>query len=275
LKRRAGYFDIVRKEKISSSIYKFVFHSPEITSNTAPGQFVQIRTSDDYFPLWPRPFSVYDTDKERGEFAVIFKVFGCGTSQLADYSEGDKIHILGPLGNGFAPPGRRGKIIMAAGGVGLPPLYLLAKEAVGNGFSPHNIAFISGARTREDHFDDGRLAALGVDLKICTDDGSYGARGTVVDLLKMEIRENIGQTIYACGPSAMLEKIDLALTYKNIPGFLSLEALMPCGIGICSGCAVKTIPSNDRGPTDDNRDYHLKRVCVDGPVFKAGEVIWK
>ncbi len=119
------------------------------------------------------------------------------------------------------------------------------------------------------------LNKLDVDLHSCTDDGSFGAGGTVVDLLEKELKNSRDRIVYACGPMAMLEKIDRMLVEKRISGYLSLEALMPCGYGICSGCAIKVVPPEDRGPTDDNREYHLRRVCVEGPVFEAGEVIWK
>lgn len=275
MRKYSGQFPVVRIERISRSIFKLAFNSPEIASVSRPGQFVQIKTSCDYYPLWPRPFSIYDIDRARGEFEIIFKIFGPGTSQLASLKKRDKVRIFGPLGNGFDLLKGNSRVVMAGGGVGVPPLYFLSKESIANGYSAEKITFISGARTKDEHFDDGKVAALGADLRICTDDGSLGTEGTVVDILQSEIRKKRNNMVYACGPSAMLEKIDNILIERKIPGLLSLEALMPCGMGICSGCAVKTRPSKDRGPTDDRREYHLKRVCVDGPVFGIGEVIWK
>ncbi|MEE9553785.1 MAG: dihydroorotate dehydrogenase electron transfer subunit [candidate division Zixibacteria bacterium] len=269
----SDYFQVTKKERISDSVYRLVFRSPDITASAKPGQFVQIRTSHDYFPLWPRPFSIYDTDLNTGEFSIIFKIFGCGTSKLANLAENDKIHILGPLGNGFDLIEGDKPVIMAGGGVGIPPLYFLTARSIDKGYPAENITFISGAKTKKDHFDDGRLADLGINLVVCSDDGSYGKSGTVVDMLENELNDQ--KTVYACGPSGMLKKIDSLIKRKNTAGMLSLEALMPCGFGICSGCAIKTVPGDDRGSTDDNRDYHLKRVCLDGPVFKAGEVIWR
>jgi dihydroorotate dehydrogenase electron transfer subunit len=261
--------------RISGTVYKYTFQAPDIAASALPGQFVQIKVSEDYFPLWPRPFSIYDVDGREGNFEIIFKVFGRGTSRLARLCEGDNVHILGPLGNGFAPLSEKGHVIMAAGGVGMPPLYFLAKTSVTDGFSPGRITFISGARTKEDLFDDGGLSKLDLDSRICTDDASFGSPGTVVDLLETELKKVSPDAVYSCGPSAMLEKIDHILRRRKIRGYLSLEALMPCGIGICSGCAVRTTPDVDRGPTDDGRDYHLRRVCREGPVFESGRVIWE
>ena len=256
-------------------MFKLTFKADDPAKFANPGQFIQVRTSRDYFPLWPRPFSIYDADPCSGELSIIFKIFGCGTWQLADMRDGQKAHLLGPLGNGFRLLKDEPKVIMAAGGVGMPPLFFLAKRSIQNGYPAERITFISGARAKDDLFNDVGLSKLGIDLHICTDDGSLGARGTVVDLLEKKLENARDRIVYACGPVAMLEKIDRMLMAEGMLGFLSLEALMPCGYGICSGCAVKVIPSEDRGPTDDDREYHLQRVCVEGPIFEAGEVIWQ
>ncbi len=272
--KSCGHYPVTRKKILSGSIIQLTFKADDISKSVIPGQFVQIRVSDNFIPLWPRPFSIYDVDTRKGEISIIFKVAGYGTGLLAGKKEGDTVQILGPLGNGFPTPSNNGRIVMAAGGVGMPPLFLLSKFAIENGVPSKSITFISGARTKSELFDSVELAELDTDLNLCTDDGSAGEKGTVVDILE-KILENKGDlTVYACGPSGMLKKTDQLLMEKNIPGFLSLEELMPCGYGICSGCAVKVLPSPDRGETDDNRDYHLKRVCVEGPVFKAGEVMW-
>lgn len=274
MRKFSGYYPLINREKLTESVYKFTFRAPEIASRSRPGQFIQIRTSDDYFPLWPRPFSINGVEDNRGEISVIFKVFGCGTAQMAGMDEGRQVHILGPLGNCFPILENEERAIMAAGGVGMPPLYFLARSAVNNGYPAEKIVFISGARTRDDLFDDRGLGQLGTTLRTCTDDGSIGERGTVVDLLEKEMQTGREAVIFSCGPMEMLAKIDRMLVERKMKGFMSLEALMPCGYGICSGCAVRVRPPADRGPTDDNSDYHLKRVCIEGPVFESGEVIW-
>jgi dihydroorotate dehydrogenase electron transfer subunit len=193
---------------------------------------------------------------------------------MASYREGKFLHLFGPLGNGFPMPDSGSDIIMAAGGVGLPPLYFLAKDAMMRGVSGDRITFISGAKTKAEILDEPGLSGLGLNPIICTDDGSAGKKGTAVDILKTELALRPEAIVYACGPNAMLRAVDLLVAEKKSEGFLSLEALMPCGYGICSGCAVKVHPPDSRGATDDKRDYHLKRVCIEGPVFKSGEVMW-
>lgn len=275
MRKYSDYYPLLRKEKISPSVFKLTFEAGEIAKSAKPGQFIQVRTSRDYFPLWPRPFSIYDADPGKGELSIIFKIFGCGTSQLADVGNGRSVYILGPLGNGFRLLRDEPGVIMAAGGIGMPPLFFLAKRSIQSGYPAERITFISGARTKDGLFNDLKLSRIGIDLQSCTDDGSFGARGTVLDLLERELKSSRHRIVYACGPMAMLEKIDRILAAKGISGFLSLEALMPCGYGICSGCAIKVTPPVGRGPIDDNREYHLQRVCVEGPVFEAGEVIWQ
>lgn len=270
----SGGYPILRKEEISSSVFKIAFKAEDIAREAQPGQFIQLRTSLDYFPFWPRPFSIHDAAVATGEISIIFKVFGCGTAKMSAMRPGEIVQLLGPLGNTFPELPKRTKVILAAGGIGLPPLHFLAKKSILNGFPSKNMIFIAGARSQADFFKEDGLHSLGLDLTTCTDDGSVGRQGTVVDLLSHRLRDCPDATVYACGPTPMLEATDRLLGERGQNGYLSLEALMPCGYGVCSGCAIKVVLSQNRGLTDDGRDYHLKRVCVDGPVFKTGEVIW-
>lgn len=204
----------------------------------------------------------------------MFRIFGSGTAQMAARRPGELMHLFGPLGNGFSAIDGDTEVFLAAGGIGLPPLYFLAKDAVGKGLLSQKMTFIAGAKTRLELLNEPRLFELGLKTIICTDDGTAGRRGTAAEILRKELPSKQKVVVYACGPNAMLRAVDLLLVPQNVPGFLSLEALMPCGYGICSGCAVKVHPPVGRGSTDDRRNYHLKRVCVEGPVFSSGEVMW-
>ena len=266
---------VTRKIYLSDNIIQLGLMAGEISNSALPGQFIQVKITDNYTPLWPRPFSIFDTDPEKEEISIILKIAGRGTSMLADKKERDRVRIFGPLGNGFKLSHNGSRIIMAAGGIGLPPLYFLAKRLIRDGCPSKSILFISGAKRKSELFDSPELSELNTDLYVCTDDGSAGDKGTVVDLLEKSLAKEEKPTVYACGPTGMLKRIDQILVKNKITGFLSLEELMPCGYGICSGCAVRVAPSPERGKTDDNRDYHLKRVCVEGPVFEVGEVMWR
>ncbi len=193
---------------------------------------------------------------------------------MAAKSIGQKLHLFGPLGNCFPSLPKDREILIAAGGVGFPPLYFLAKKSISEGVPPAKIIFITGAKNSSELLDDKGLYKLGMKLIVCTDDGSTGFKGHIVDFLERNLADYKDPIIYSCGPSAMLRGVDMLMRQRKLTGHLSLEALMPCGYGICSGCAVKVRPSADRGPTDDRREYQLKRVCFDGPVFESGEVIW-
>ena len=196
MRRYFNRYPITRKKNISGTIVQISFKAEEISNSTLPGQFIQIRVSDNFIPLWPRPFSVFDIDKENGEISIILKIAGSGTNTLAEKKVGDSIGLLGPLGNGFEMPSNEGRIIMAAGGVGMPPLYLLSKQAIENGFPGDSIIFISGARSKAELFDSPELSELNADLRICTDDGSAGEKGTVVDVLNRILNDDDNYKVY-------------------------------------------------------------------------------
>jgi len=226
-----------------------------------PGQFVHIKInhSDIFFR---RAFSVYDINPRDNSFSILFKVYGRGTARLAEIGKGEKLNIMGPLGNSFTLPSRREISILAGGGIGMPPIYLLAKQMVEKGYDRDRIWFFYGGKTKNELIELPRLKKLGVNLICTTDDGSYGFKGLVGSAVKEAISgENNKYRIYACGPQGMLKAIDSLARKSDIPGQLSLEAPMPCGIGICLGCIV---PLRAGGHS---------RVCRDGPIYNIGEVL--
>lgn len=252
---------IARKVDLGQGIFVVDMAPFSKTGSIRPGQFVHIRIpgSDVYFR---RAFSVYDTNPREKSISVIFKVFGRGTSLLAQLHEGDELDILGPLGNSFKLPSKRETVIFAAGGIGLPPLYLLARRLIEKNYDPKKMFFFYGGASRTDLVEMKRIKKLSVRLFPATDDGSFGFAGLVTEAITSEIDKVNGRfRIYACGPEAMLKAVDLLAREYHIPGQLSLEAPMPCGIGICLGCVL---PLRAGGYT---------RVCREGPVYNVGEVI--
>ncbi len=226
-----------------------------------PGQFVhvQIPGCGVYFR---RAFSIYNFNAADGSIEILFKVVGRGTACLAKCRRGDRLGIVGPLGNTFRFPLKKETPVLIAGGVGFPPMYLLAVHMIEKGFEGERIVFLYGGNTKDDLVDISRIRKLGVELILTTMDGSYGQKGLITEPLKRIIDDRCGKVrLYACGPEGMLQAVDTLACDNDVPGQMSLEAPMPCGVGICLGCVR---PLREGGYT---------RVCRDGPVYNFGEVL--
>lgn len=229
-----------------------------------PGNFLHVKVAEAVDPLFRRAFSVADYDPGRGELEIIYKVVGRGTSILSQKKKGDRIDIIGPLGNRFSSLARKKTAVLVAGGIGFPPLYYLAKSLLNQGHDKSKIIFIYGGRSKGDLIEMPRIRRLGVDLVPCTDDGSFGFKGFVTGALSGRIDQLDKQQtfIWGCGPEPMLAALQDMTHGLGLAGEVSLEAPMPCGVGVCLGCIKATLA--------DPRRY--VRVCHDGPVFKLGEI---
>jgi dihydroorotate dehydrogenase electron transfer subunit len=198
-------------------------------------------------PLLPRPMAVYRRSGDLLEFR--FKPVGRGTRLLAEQPRGAELSVLGPLGNGFAPPSPGDWLV--GGGTGIASLYELARDA------PRGVRVRLGGRTRADILGLDDFAALGIDLALATDDGSHGARGFVTEL----VAPAAGETVYACGPTPMMRRAHELAARAGARCLVSLENNMACGFGVCLGCAVRT---------PDGFRY----VCTHGPVFASDTLGW-
>lgn len=230
-------------------------------SKCRPGQFVhlQLLHRDVYLR---RAMSIAQVDSKKKSLQIIFKTFGKGTSLLGGFDKGDEIGVLGPLGNHFSAPKKNTTPIYLAGGVGLPPLLYHAEESIAKGFPKKQIHFFYGGRTEHDIIERSRLKKLGVQVHIMTDDGSHGEKGVVTEGLTRLLKSQpvAHPYLYGCGPDGMLRATNALALAQNIPGELSLEAPMPCGVGMCLGCVVNLTAGGHA------------RVCVEGPIFRIGEV---
>jgi len=254
--------EIVTQRKIADGCYRIELYAPEIARSAQPGQFVMVRTSITADPLLRRPFSINTVDRERGLVKILYRVVGRGTALLAGKKLGRRLSVFGPLGKGFTVP-PSGRFAVVAGGLGIAPLYFLVQRlrALGN-----EVTVFYGAQNRYELLLQEKLAALRVRLFVATDNGAAGFKGTVVDLLRAEGIPPV-DILYAAGPGPMLRALAAFLREAGIArAEFSLEERMGCGIGACRGCAVKVI--TPEGPV-------YKRVCVDGPVFLAEEVVWE
>jgi len=253
---------IIKKRNLRNDYYSLRFAPLTYLERCRPGHFVHILLPSTDI-LFRRAFSIADVSVENKELEIIFKAVGRGTSLLASLKKGDMVDILGPLGVPFKFPRKNENIVIIAGGIGFPPLLYLVKELVKKGHEPGKIEFFYGGRSTPDILDKSRIKKLGVSFRPVTEDGTMGEKGLVTAPVEKYILANKSKNmrIFSCGPVAMLKAVDaLGLKY-NLPGQISIEAPMPCGIGVCLGCVVPLVKG---GHT---------RVCCDGPVYNLGEVV--
>ncbi len=253
---------ITGKKSWGSDYFLLYLETPVIARESKPGQFLMVKITDNPYPLLRRPFSIHARNKHHIE--IFFQNTGIGTSILSQKKRGDKIEILGPLGNGF-PIEKKSEVNRASlvgGGRGVAPLYFLACELVKKHI---NVTVFYGGKTSKDLPIASKFKKQNIRTLCSTDDGSSGFKGLVTDLFKTELKKDIPSLIYACGPEGMLKTLSKISKTHQIPAELSLESVMGCGFGACWGCVRKI----KKGKTSE---WH--KVCKDGPVFSAGDIIW-
>ncbi len=286
---------ILYNKKTKKSYYEMALAAPQIAKSALPGQFVNIKVINGLEPLLRRPLSIHRIEKLQmadgkwqNVIKILYEVIGKGTEILTQRKAGEYLDTVGPLGKSFDCDGHRnaecGRQILVSGGMGSAPLVFLAETITANSTltlrrgqacrqAARKPLILIGAKTKEDILCEKEFKDLGCEVKIATDDGSRGFQGHVSDLLESILRttNDARRTIlYACGPTPMLKEISRISKEHNIPAQVSLEAHMACGIGACMGCVVKT--KDEKRRTKGAAEY--KRVCREGPVFEAGEIVW-
>ena len=243
---KQSFFEIVSNEALTDSVYKMVLRG-DTSAITAPGQFVNIKLEGMFLR---RPISVCDVEGEN--LTIIYKVVGKGTEAMSKMGPGVELDILTGLGNGYDLTVSGDKPVLLGGGVGVPPMYKLARELVAAG---KQVSVVLGFNTKSEIFYEEEFKALGCQVTVTTVDGSYGTKGFVTDALK-----NIDYTyFYTCGPEPMLKAVYRA---SNTSGQMSFEERMGCGFGACMGCSCKTLTG-------------YKRICKEGPVMRKEEILWE
>ncbi len=245
---------VVGQVQLAQGIFALILET-NIVDYAAPGQFINI-FSNDGSKLLPRPISICEINKDYGTIKVVYRVVGAGTKEFSQLTIGDDVEVMGPLGNGF--PLEEGKAIVVGGGIGVPPMYELAKQL------PGDVIAVMGYRD-DDLFLTEDFTDVASDLIIATDDGSVGTHGTVVDAIKEN--ELDADVIYACGPKPMLRAVAKYAAEHDIKCYVSMEERMACGVGACLGCVCQSTEK------DDHSHVNNKRVCKDGPVFLSTEVV--
>lgn len=248
---------IIAQKEIAKDIYQLTVEANFVREINTPGQFVHIRIDKTLDPLLRRPISISSFDKLNSQFTMIYRKDGKGTALLAEKGPGMLLDILGPLGNGFPinEVSTGETALLVGGGIGVPPLYELSNQLIAKGVK---VIHVLGFQTQSAVFYEREFLENG-ETYITTVDGSYGSKGFVTDIIK-DINFDC---LYTCGPTPMLKAIENEYSHKKV--FLSLEERMGCGVGACFACVCKS--------GDDPHGVSYKKVCSDGPVFRAGEVV--
>ena len=243
---KQSIFTIVSNEALTDSVYKMIL-SGDTSAITAAGQFVNIQLDGLFLR---RPISVCDYDDTT--LTIVYKVVGKGTAAMSRMAPGKELDILTGLGNGYDLSLSGDKPVLLGGGVGVPPMYNLAKKLVSEG---KKVTVILGFNTKSEIFYEAEFKALGCDVIVATADGSYGVKGFATTPLA----ELSYTYFYTCGPEPMLKAVYKA---TNTSGQMSFEERMGCGFGACMGCSCKTLTG-------------YKRICKEGPVMKKEEILWE
>lgn len=242
---KQGIFEISSNKKLTENVYEMIL-TGDTSDITACGQFINIKLDGLYLR---RPISV--CDKSDDTVTIVYKVVGVGTKQMSKMTKGEKLDVLTGLGNGYDLTLSGDKPLLLGGGVGVPPLYMLAKKLKEQGKA---VEVVLGFNTESEIFYEQQFKDLGCNVTVTTADGSYGVKGFVTDAYPADY-----SYFYTCGPEPMLKAI-----YKTAKteGQMSFEERMGCGFGACMGCSCKTITG-------------YKRICKDGPVMKKEEILWE
>ena len=242
---KQSIFEIKTNEALTSTVYKMTL-SGDTSPVTAPGQFVNIKLEGQFLR---RPISVCDC--EDGLLTLIYKVVGRGTEQMSKMLPGEKLDLLTGLGNGYDTSLTGDHPLLLGGGVGVPPLYMLAKQLRAEG---KTVSVVLGFNTKDEIFYENEFKALGCDVTVTTADGSYGVKGFVTNAMDVDYTH-----VCTCGPEPMLKAVYKACTTD---GQFSFEERMGCGFGACMGCSCKTITG-------------YKRICKEGPIMRKGDILWE
>ncbi len=242
---KQSIFTILTNEALTSNVFKMTL-SGDTSEITAPGQFVNIKLEGQYLR---RPISVCDS--QEGKLTLIYKVVGRGTEQMSRMQAGETLDLLTGLGNGYDLSLAGDHPLLLGGGVGVPPLYMLAKELRAQG---KTVSVVLGFNTRDEIFYENEFKALGCDVTVTTADGSYGVRGFVTNAMDVDYTH-----VCTCGPEPMLKAVYKAC---KTDGQFSFEERMGCGFGACMGCSCKTITG-------------YKRICKEGPIMRKGDILWE
>lgn len=263
-----GEATVVRQERYSPNCWKITLEVPRRDPVDA-GQFAHLKVDAATDPLLRRPFSYWDV-RPAGDGAthvdLLYTVVGKGTAVLETRKPGEKVGYLGPCGIGFTPKPAK-TYVFVAGGVGIVPFYLFAKQVSAKGFSPRMI-LLFGGRTQSMLYGIDDFAAVGVEARAATEDGSRGEKGLVTKLLE-DLLASLDRTdtqVYTCGPDRMMAAVAKIALREKLPCEVSMERHMGCALGACGACVAKVV---------DGDDWRYSRICIEGPTYDAARVLFE
>jgi dihydroorotate dehydrogenase electron transfer subunit len=257
---------VLWNQKINSGYSRIGLTCTPQYAKARPGQFVTLRFPEQNSPLLRRPFSIHRLIGQGAEISgieILYKIVGKFTQKLSLAEQDDRVDLLGPLGHGFTLSDSMLNVALVAGGIGVAPLVFLYDELKNSGSSFAESAVFLGGKSHADILCKSVFNSTNINLHTITEDGSEGEKGMVTMPLARWLKTHRPDMIYACGPMPMLKAIIAIARLENISCEVSVETIMACGIGACLGCAIQT--------NQDLKKY--RHVCVDGPVFKAEELV--
>ena len=254
---------ILSNEIVADAHYLLRCECAEIAQYAHPGQFIHVMISQDTGMLLRRPFTIYTVSRQ--EITMLYQIIGEGTKRLSEMPVGEPLHVLGPLGNTFDFTTHPEPAILVGGGAGIASLMLLATALRQNGIETIGLV---GAQRRERLLSVADLEAIKITVHIATDDGSIGHHGYVTDILKDLLEKTSWHrpTIYACGPAGMLSAVAKIAANYQVPAQIAMENRMGCAMGVCLGCVCPVRTDADT--------IEYQRVCTEGPVFNATDIVW-
>ena len=256
--KHTGYQDnykVASLTKVNATYYRLAFDAPALAKAVKPGQFIHIKVSEGFEPLFRRPFSVYRA--QGGKVEIFFEPVGVGSRLLTACKKGDVLNVLGPLGKPFTmPPKSVKQIVFVAGGIGVAPFMLFSDMLKAHKAEK---VLLYGGRSKAHTFPMGEFRKNGVNVAVATDDGSVGTKGRVSEIFG-RIQLSPSTRIYTCGPRPMMAAVRAFAEKNALSGEASLEEVMACGLGACLGCSIMT------------KDGY-RTVCHDGPVFALNRLV--
>jgi dihydroorotate dehydrogenase electron transfer subunit len=257
---------VLSNKEIVPGIFRMAFEAPRLAAEALPGQFLMLSVPPTHDPLLPRPFAVFHVDGQRVE--ILYRRVGKGTGLLSGMRTGDLLRILGPLGNGFALPDPSVSSIVVAGGIGIASVHFLLVHLLIRQTAPTTLLY--GARSHEEIVPLESLDKKGLVIRVATEDGQQGVKGTVIDLLSTTLPPIPTATTesFVCGPPSMLRAVAGRMEALGMRAQFSMESRMACGYGVCQGCVVPC-----KG-NDDPQQVKYRKVCTQGPVFPVEEIFW-